>query len=64
MNGAPKFELIEKINPPTDAMVRTFHCQICDQQHLQIGELARVWVNFQEGYASQAAMICYERQLA
>lgn len=57
----PKFELIEKIEPPTDAMVRSFHCQICDKQHLQTGELVRVWVNYEEGYSSQAALSCFEK---
>ena len=56
----PKFELIETINPPADAMVRTFHCQICDKQHLQTGEIARVWVYYQEVYACQAALSCLD----
>lgn len=53
-----EFEIIETINPPPDAMVRSFHCQICDKQHLQIGEIVRIWVKYQEGYASQAAPEC------
>lgn len=56
-----KYELIETIDPPADAMVRTFHCAICDRQHLQKGQIARVWVKYQEGYASQAAQECFEQ---
>ena len=52
------FEIIETIDPPADAMVRSFHCQICDKAHLQTGEIVRIWVKYQEGYASQAAPVC------
>lgn len=55
-----KYELIEKINPPADAMVRSFHCVICNKTHLQSGEIARVWVMYQQGYASQAAVSCLQ----
>ena len=53
-----KIELIEYINPPAEAMIRQFHCAICDRQHLQAGRLARVWVLYQEGYATQAHEDC------
>lgn len=56
----PKIELIETIDPPTDAMVRTFHCAVCDKDHLQSGPIARVWVYYQEGYATQASPECLE----
>lgn len=53
-------ELIEVFDPPADAMVRSFHCAICDKRHLQSGKLARVWVLYQEGYATQAHNDCLE----
>jgi hypothetical protein len=53
-----RIELIEIFDPPPDAMVRSFHCAVCDKQHLQTGALARVWVLFQEGYATQALLAC------
>ena len=55
-----KIELIETIDPPADAMARTFHCAVCDKAHLQSGPIARVWVNYQEGYATQASPECLE----
>ena len=55
-----KIELIEMIDPPSDAMVRTFHCAVCDKTHLQSGPIARVWVSYQEGYATQASPDCLE----
>ena len=55
-----KIELIETIDPPADAMVRTFHCAVCDKAHLQSGPIARVLVNYQEGYATQASPECLE----
>ena len=51
-------ELIETFDPQPEAMVRSFHCAVCDKQHLQTGTLARVWVLFQEGYATQASLAC------
>lgn len=57
-------ELIEVIDPQPEAMVRTFHCAVCDKQHLQTGQIARVWVLYQDGYASQAALECFDRQAA
>lgn len=54
-----KFEIIETINPQADAMVRTFHCAICDKQHLQTGEIARVWVSAAGGYSANASMECF-----
>lgn len=56
-----KIEIIEEFDPPADAMVRSFHCAVCDKAHLQTGKLARVWVLYQEGYASQAAIECAEK---
>ena len=55
-----QIEIIEVIDPKPDAMVRSFHCAICDKQHLRTGKIARVWVLYQEGYASQAALECAE----
>lgn len=54
-----KIELIETFDPQPEAMVRSFHCAICDKQHLQTGELARVWVLYQEGYAAPASLACF-----
>jgi hypothetical protein len=54
-------ELIEVFDPIPEAMVRSFHCAVCDKQHLQKGKLARVWVLFQEGYATQASLECFEK---
>ena len=31
------FEIIEIIDPPAEAMVRTFHCHICDKAQLKSG---------------------------
>jgi hypothetical protein len=53
-----RIELIKTFNPPPAAMVRSFHCAVCDKQHLQTGVLARVWVLYQEGYATQASLAC------
>ena len=52
-------ELIEITDPPSDAMVRSFHCCICDKQHLKKGRIVRVWVGGAGGYASQAAESCW-----
>jgi len=52
-------ELIEYTNPPWDAMVRSFHCCICDKQHLHKGRIVRVWVGGAGGYAAQAAEDCW-----
>ena len=52
---------IETIDPPTDAMVRTFFCTICDNAHLQRGPIVRVWrdsVPGVEGYATNASPDC------
>lgn len=56
------YELIEVNDPAPDAMVRSFHCVICDKQHLQAGPIADVWVNYQEGYRTQAHLDCYQAQ--
>jgi hypothetical protein len=55
-----RIELIETFDPQPDAMVRSFHCVVCNKQHLQTGVLARVWVLFQEGYATQASLACFD----
>ena len=54
-----QIELIETFDPQPEAMVRSFHCAVCDKQHLQTGTLARVWVLYQEGYATQAHLACF-----
>lgn len=55
------FEIIEIIDPPAEAMVRTFHCHVCDKAHLQEGEIARIWVFYQDGYSTQASMECVKK---
>ena len=52
------YEVIEFIDPAPGAMVRSFHCHVCNRTHLQTGKIAVIWVNFQEGYRSQAAAAC------
>ena len=59
-NPMTTIELIETINPPADAMVRTFHCHVCNCQHLQDGPIARIWINYQEGYAANAHPDCVD----
>ena len=52
---------IETIDPPSDAMVRTFFCTICDKAHLQSGPIVRVWrdsIPGIEGYATNANLEC------
>lgn len=53
-----EFEIIEVIDPKPEAMIRQFHCQVCNKTHLQTGKIAIIWVLFQEGYRSQAALSC------
>ena len=63
MTALDKYELIEEIDPPADAMVRTFYCVICDRAHLQTGQIARVWVRAAGGYSANASMACFEAML-
>ena len=52
---------IETIDPPADAMVRTFFCAICNKAHLQSGPIMRVWrdsIPGVEGYATNASPKC------
>ena len=54
---------IETIDPPADAMVRTFFCAICNKAHLQSGPIVRVWrdsIPGVEGYATNASLDCLE----
>lgn len=52
------FEIIEYFDPEPEAMVRSFHCTVCNKRHLTTGRLAWVWVNFNGGYQSQAHEDC------
>lgn len=52
------YEIIEVIDPPADAMVRKFHCYVCNKDHLQKGKIVILWVKFQDGYRTQAAEVC------
>ena len=52
---------IETIDPPADAMVRTFFCTICNRAHMQSGPIVRVWrdtIEGVEGYATNASLEC------
>ena len=59
--GSVYITQIETIDPPADAMVRTFFCTICNRAHLQSGPIVRVWrdtIESVEGYATNASLEC------
>ena len=59
--GSVYITQIETIDPPADAMVRTFFCAICDKAHMQSGPIVRVWrdtIEGVEGHATNASPEC------
>ena len=54
------YEVVEVLDQPEGAIVREMTCYVCGKRHMQTGKIARVWVLFQEGYMTNAALECVD----